>query len=231
MNSTVEQDEQEKEQSEDDSDDSEIIVLDVEKRSLCSKQSKKADLKHEPEDGKAIEKSEESKEADLESKEPADEESSKAKSSEDQAAEEKPADEKSADEKPADEKPADEKLVDENSTKKKPTGKKQIAQNGQQSETEDREKPEDRENAAADDSEDADCADVDTIKGRESTSSRITLVSLGAPVPAALNGEKPPLENFGVGMGPMIHFENLPNSTGVFNKMRKVIKKIRKKLS
>lgn len=63
------------------------------------------------------------------------------------------------------------------------------------------------------------------------SASKITLVSMGAPVPASLNGEKPPLENFAVGMGELIYFENLPTSTGVFDKMRKVIKKVRKKLS
>lgn len=207
LDSAVEKDEQEKEESEDDSDDSAIIVLDVEKRSLCSKLKKASDLKKDQEAGKTTENfvpEQSAAEAGQESKEPLDKESSKEKCIEEQATEEQA---------------TEEQAVEEQN------------KNGQQPETEDCEKPEDSENAAADDTEDAGCTDADAVKGRESTSSRITLVSLGAPVPAALNGEKPPLENFGVGMGPMIHFENLPNSTGVFDKMRKVIKKIRKKLS
>jgi hypothetical protein len=63
-----------------------------------------------------------------------------------------------------------------------------------------------------------------------SQASKLTLISMGAPVPAALNGIKPPLENFSIGMGELIYFENLPNSTGVFERLRKVIKKIRRKL-
>lgn len=68
-------------------------------------------------------------------------------------------------------------------------------------------------------------------KSRESTASKLTLLSMGAPVPSSLNGQKPPLENFSVGMGELIYFENLPTSTGVFDKLRKVIKKIRKKIT
>ena len=187
-------------ESEEDSGD-EIIVLDVEKRSLCAKSTKKAsDLKNDGEAATSQATEEPTKEP---VKEPIEEP-------------EEPPKAKEADE------PSE--LSEKKSTEAKPVESKN-------EETENSEKHQDTENAAADDSEDADRPDADAAKGRESTSSRITLVSMGAPVPAALNGEKPPLENFGVGMGPMIHFENLPNSTGVFDKMRKVIKKIRKKLS
>src|SRR5690606_19351474 len=73
--------------------------------------------------------------------------------------------------------------------------------------------------------EDANEEDLNT-----SNASRMTLISMGAHVPQTLNGKKPPLENFAVGMGELIYFENLPTSTGVFDKMRKVIKKIRRKI-
>ena len=197
LDSTVEKeqlDEQASEEEKDESeDDDEIIVLDVEKRSLCAKVSKEAgELKNEEETNQAVKQA-------------------------------KPSSEESK-EKPIEASPVEVKPIEAKSNGAKST-------NDEESKTSSSEEHQDRENAAADDSEDADRSDADASKSRESTSSRITLVSMGAPVPAALNGEKPPLENFGVGMGPMIHFENLPNSTGVFDKMRKVIKKIRKKLS
>lgn len=209
LDSTVEKEpdnQASEDESESDSGD-EIIVLDVEKRSLCAALSKKtsgADLKNE----EAASQTVESKES-VETKESAD---TKETAESKETVETK-------------------ETVEEASAEAQDESKPIESQDAEESKTENSEVHQDRENAAADDSQDADRSAADSIEGRESTSSRITLVSMGAPVPAALNGEKPPLENFGVGMGPMIHFENLPNSTGVFDKMRKVIKKIRKKLS
>ncbi|XP_053211489.1 LOW QUALITY PROTEIN: zinc finger CCHC domain-containing protein 8-like [Panonychus citri] len=57
------------------------------------------------------------------------------------------------------------------------------------------------------------------------------LIGMGCPTPADIDCKKPPLEKFAVGMGELIYFENLPTSTGVFDKMRHVIFKVRKKLS
>ena len=59
----------------------------------------------------------------------------------------------------------------------------------------------------------------------------VKLIGLGSPLPANIDSKKPPLEKFAVGMGELIYFENLPTSTGVFDKMRNVICKVRKKLS
>lgn len=58
----------------------------------------------------------------------------------------------------------------------------------------------------------------------------LKLIAMGSPVPATLNNKRPPLENFAAGMGELIYFENLPTSTGVFDKMRKVIHKVRKEI-
>jgi hypothetical protein len=76
------------------------------------------------------------------------------------------------------------------------------------------------------------------LKGRESSGSipgetrkRLSLISTGSPIPDSYQQKKPPLENFAVGMSELIYFENLPTSTGAFDKMRSLLSGIRKKLS
>lgn len=59
----------------------------------------------------------------------------------------------------------------------------------------------------------------------------LKLIAMGSPVPSNMTHKKPPLEKFAAGMGELIYFENLPTSTGVFDKMRKVIHKVRKEVS
>lgn len=65
----------------------------------------------------------------------------------------------------------------------------------------------------------------------ETVLSKLTFVQLGSPVPSSSNPKKPPLEKWAEGMGELINFENLPNYTGTYNKMRGIIKKIRDKLT
>ncbi|RWS10975.1 PSP domain containing protein-like protein, partial [Dinothrombium tinctorium] len=62
-----------------------------------------------------------------------------------------------------------------------------------------------------------------------SNSSSIKLIAMGSPLPRS--SQKPPLEKFAEGMGNLIYFENLPTSTGVFDKMRKTLHTVRQKLS
>ncbi|XP_074602651.1 zinc finger CCHC domain-containing protein 8 homolog isoform X2 [Brevipalpus obovatus] len=59
----------------------------------------------------------------------------------------------------------------------------------------------------------------------------LKLIAHGSPVPNTLGSKKPPLENFAVGMGELIYFENLPSSTGAFQKMCSVLRDVRKKMS
>jgi zinc finger CCHC domain-containing protein 8 len=58
------------------------------------------------------------------------------------------------------------------------------------------------------------------------------LISVGVPVPDSYNMIKPPLEKWSENnsLAELIYFENLPNSTGVFDKMRGVLGKVREKL-
>lgn len=68
----------------------------------------------------------------------------------------------------------------------------------------------------------------------EETTSQPTptkLISVGVPVPEVV--KKPPLVNWSENnsLAPLIYFENLPNYTGVFNKIRSVIGVVRNKLS
>ena len=69
-----------------------------------------------------------------------------------------------------------------------------------------------------------------TINGTPSSSRKLNLIEYGSPVPVSSNSKKPPLEKWAEGMGNLIYFENLPNSTGMFKKMRNIISKIRKEL-
>lgn len=71
----------------------------------------------------------------------------------------------------------------------------------------------------------------DTMSEAKYESYNLKLIAMGSPVPSSTGAKKPPLEKFAKGMGNLIYFENLPNSTGVFEKMRGVIYKIRDKLS
>jgi hypothetical protein len=58
------------------------------------------------------------------------------------------------------------------------------------------------------------------------------LVKVGAPVPVSYNVKKPPLEKWSENnsLSELIYFENLPNSTGSFDKMRSVLGGVRNKL-
>lgn len=60
---------------------------------------------------------------------------------------------------------------------------------------------------------------------------RSRLISVGVPVPTPTR--KPPLEKWSENnsLSELIYFENLPNYTGVFDKMRNVIGKVRNRLS
>ena len=65
----------------------------------------------------------------------------------------------------------------------------------------------------------------------ESASSerKLKLIAMGSPMPASERPKRPPLEKWGIGMGELIYFENLPEYTGVYeNKMKGLINKIRK---
>lgn len=54
------------------------------------------------------------------------------------------------------------------------------------------------------------------------------MISMGAPVPHSIGPNLPPLENWAVGMGELMHFENLPTSTGAYKgKMKGILDKIR----
>ena len=71
-------------------------------------------------------------------------------------------------------------------------------------------------------------------KGAEEPTSdtKIKRVSIGSPVPESYKKKKPPLEKWSENnsLPDLIYFENLPNSTGVFDKMRGIIKKVRDNL-
>ena len=58
------------------------------------------------------------------------------------------------------------------------------------------------------------------------------LISIGSPVPESYKTAKPPLENWSENnsLADLIYFENLPNYTGVFNKMRTVLGSVRSRL-
>lgn len=58
------------------------------------------------------------------------------------------------------------------------------------------------------------------------------LISVGVPVPDSYKTTKPPLEKWSENnsLAELIYFENLPNSTGVFDKMRSVLGSVRAKL-
>lgn len=58
------------------------------------------------------------------------------------------------------------------------------------------------------------------------------LISVGSPIPDSYDAKKPPLENWSENnsLADLIYFENLPNSTGVFDKMRSTLRNIRNKL-
>lgn len=65
------------------------------------------------------------------------------------------------------------------------------------------------------------------------TEKKITkLISIGSPVPDSYIKEKPPLEKWSENntMAELIYFENLPNYTGVFEKMTSVLRNVRNKL-
>ena len=57
---------------------------------------------------------------------------------------------------------------------------------------------------------------------------KLKVISMGAPVPKSIKPRLPPLQNWAVGMGELLHFENLPTSTGAYkDKMKGIIDKIR----
>lgn len=70
---------------------------------------------------------------------------------------------------------------------------------------------------------------IDNNPQQETPRSR--LISVGVPVPVPTR--KPPLEKWSENnsLSELIYFENLPNYTGVFDKMRSVIGKVRSRLS
>ena len=58
------------------------------------------------------------------------------------------------------------------------------------------------------------------------------LISVGSPVPDSYIRSKPPLENWSENntLAELIYFENLPNYTGVFDKMTSVLRGVRNRL-
>lgn len=63
----------------------------------------------------------------------------------------------------------------------------------------------------------------------EEASIKLKIISMGSPIP--INPQKPPLENFAKDMGELMYFENLPSSTGKFDKMRGLLQKVREKIT
>ena len=60
----------------------------------------------------------------------------------------------------------------------------------------------------------------------------LKVISMGAPVPTSIKPNLPPLENWAVGMGELLYFENLPTSTGTYKgKMKGILGKIRNRFS
>lgn len=66
----------------------------------------------------------------------------------------------------------------------------------------------------------------------EGESPAAKLIQVGVGVPVSYNVKKPPLEKWSENnsLSELIYFENLPNYTGVFNKMRTVLGGVRSKL-
>lgn len=67
-----------------------------------------------------------------------------------------------------------------------------------------------------------------TIEKEKNENSTIKVISMGTPVPKTIKPSLPSLEKWAVGMGELLHFENLPTSTGAYNgKIKGVITKVR----
>ena len=66
----------------------------------------------------------------------------------------------------------------------------------------------------------------------EDSLGRILTVSEGTPILKSRSGHSrlPPVENFSKDICDVINFENLPESTGKFDKMRNLLKKVKKAL-
>lgn len=59
---------------------------------------------------------------------------------------------------------------------------------------------------------------------------KMKIVSYGTPVPQTVRPKLPALEKWSIGMGELLHFENLPNSTGAYQgKIKSIIDKVRKR--
>ncbi|XP_027199983.2 uncharacterized protein LOC113794095 [Dermatophagoides pteronyssinus] len=59
---------------------------------------------------------------------------------------------------------------------------------------------------------------------------KMKIVSYGTPVPQTVRPKLPALEKWSIGMGELLHFENLPNSTGAYQgKIKNIIDKVRKR--
>lgn len=67
------------------------------------------------------------------------------------------------------------------------------------------------------------------VKNESITSDRkLTVISMGTPVPDTIQPRLPSLDKWAVGMGELIYFENLPTSTGAYKgKMKGILGKIR----
>lgn len=81
-------------------------------------------------------------------------------------------------------------------------------------------------------------ASLNEDETNESTSSgtsltvdrKVTVISTCAPLPQTIKPNLPPMANFAVGMGELIYFENLPDSTGTYSgKLKDAILKCRKR--
>lgn len=61
---------------------------------------------------------------------------------------------------------------------------------------------------------------------------KLTVISVGTPVPKSIKPNLPSLEKWSIGMGELLHFENLPTSTGAYKeKMKGIIDKVRNRFS
>lgn len=73
-------------------------------------------------------------------------------------------------------------------------------------------------------------AEIVESEGTEKKTTK--LISVGSPIPDSYIKSKPPLENWSENntLAELIYFENLPNYTGVFDKMTSVLRSVRNRL-
>ena len=60
---------------------------------------------------------------------------------------------------------------------------------------------------------------------------KLELIAIGSPVPKGMVNQRPDLDKWSKGMDDLIYFQNLPDYTGRFDKMRNILKNVRGKLN